>query len=151
VRLSRRETLLLSPLLLVVTTANWTCGSNYQCTGPAIQCEDFTMASCSGVPGCIAGDACVFHQLPGSPQCSANSSEANCLGPKCAWMSGICDNICVTISDEVACHSASVSDKTWGCSWVHCHGTPVKKVCSDYSIAACPIAFGCSVEKVSGF
>ena len=141
----------LSVVLLVLTAASLTCTSDHQCTGPAIQCEDFTMASCSAVPGCIVGDACVFHQFPGAPVCSANSTAADCVAPKCAWVAGACADICVTIMDEIACHSASLADRTWGCSWVHCHGTAAKKVCSDYSIAECPVALGCSVENVFAF
>jgi hypothetical protein len=90
--------------------------------------------------------------------CALINAESSCVAPKCSWTASECEDICVAITDLHTCndtHSAEMISPSgsflWGCVWVHCLGTPLKKFCSDYSVNQCPSELGCSVEKVNAF
>ena len=146
--------------ILVAAFVGWSgCGSNYRCTGSAIRCESFTPEYCANVSGCVAGDVCGLYSSDGPAQaCAAKAVAATCLAPRCSWSGSACLDICGTVTDMQACYSIHSTEKTnppvnyvWECLWVHCHGTPAKTVCSDYSNDSCPRELGCSVEKVNAF
>ena len=152
---------MLLPAWVVLGFGSWACSSN-QCTGPAIQCTDFVQASCSDVPGCSAGPACVMYEASGQPVCSRMSTQSSCAAPQCSWTGGSADagciDVCDTVTDEVTCNSTYSAQTEsvggshlWGCLWAQCRGTPVKPFCSDYSTAECPTQFGCSVQHVNSF
>lgn len=135
------------------------CETNYRCTGSAIRCESFQPSFCESVPGCTAGDACIMYASDEATNgCFRNTSQSGCSAPRCEWVSNACQDVCTGIADLQTCNGVHSTEMTtpavnyvWECAWVHCHGTPVKKVCSDYSTDACPADLGCSVEKANAF
>src|SRR3569623_3413312 len=144
--------------LLVAALAGLSgCGSSYRCTGPAIQCESFTPASCEDVPGCVAGDVCGLYSSDGPAEaCAAKATATTCVAPRCSWSGSACMAICSTISDMQTCYSTHAVERAdppvdyvWQCNWVHCHGKPVRSFCSDYSNESCPRDLGCSVERTN--
>jgi hypothetical protein len=145
---------LLTGLCVLAMMSVTACGPSYVCTGTAILCYNFT-DTCSSVPGCTAGPACIVYE--NDPSCATFKTEATCGAPKCQWSSGGCVDVCSTLQDALTCNTTyspvgtSTATRPWGCSWVQCSGTPVKPFCSDYSNSACPANLGCSVEKVNAF
>jgi len=132
------------------------CGPDYQCTGSAIQCQDFTPDFCSSVPGCAPGPSCIVYDT-GNPSCPTHKTQATCVALKCQWTLEGCIDVCRTLTDSVSCYAThapvgtSTATPDWGCLWVDCSGAPVKPFCSDYSTSACPADLGCSVERVYAF
>lgn len=154
-----RQSTSIGVLGVVAIAALSGCGSNYRCAGSAIQCESFLPAYCESVAGCTVGDVCQLSAADDpSNSCARQSSRTSCVAPRCEWVSSACQDVCTSIKDSATClsiHSAEMTNPPvnflWMCYWVHCHGTPVKKVCSDYPVNACPAELGCSVEKAYAF
>jgi hypothetical protein len=135
---------------LLFLLGNLAC-SEQRCTGPIIECSNFSASGCVNVPGCSPVPGCAISDKEGDKAaCSLRTTVDNCSAPKCAWTGSACVDYCSTISDQQVCgitKSPLNSDRitTWGCLWTPCTGVPKTRFCSDYSTTMCPA--GCSVQS----